>query len=301
MQMAYTRFACLIAAVLAVAACSGFRGVDLSIPQDLLTADTEESLLSSMSLLDGCSLAGTWKYESEKDPEIWGYMIIEVVLNRVRGAIEHHVPRWFGDSRWLFVFRGIINPDGLSATASTVGYAVGYPRRRSTRPTNMGLTLKDDGLIMKATRLKPDASGPWESNYEAKKIQSGQCQKSVLYVARIEDWVLGTSYSRDSDWDVILLERNRQRELCLAAHQGDAEAQYTLGNNYKSGQSGTAPDAARAYLWYSLAGDFRNAIQLKETVASAMTASQMDEAERLVANWRPKPHKCEFEPLQSYY
>jgi hypothetical protein len=51
----------------------------------------------------------------------------------------------------------------------------------------------------------------------------------------------------------------------------------------------------------SLAGDFRNAIQLKETVASAMTASQMDEAERLVANWRPKPHKCEFEPLQSYY
>ncbi len=68
MQMAYTRFACLLAAVLVVAGCSSFRPVDLSIPQDLLNADTEESLLLGLSQSDGCSLEGSWKYVSEKDP-----------------------------------------------------------------------------------------------------------------------------------------------------------------------------------------------------------------------------------------
>ncbi len=119
----------------------------------------------------------------------------------------------------------------------------------------------------------------------------------MLYVARIEDWAFRWSLiSRNqSGWDEVLLERNRQRELCIAAHQGDAEAQYTLGNNYKFGLPGTSPDAARAYLWYSLAGDFRDAIQVKETEASAMNFSQLAEAERLVANWRPNPNDCEFE------
>jgi len=291
MEMAYTRFACLITAVFAVTGCSNLRPVDRSIPQDLLTADTEESLLSSMSLLDGCSLAGTWKYEGENDPEYWGYMIIEVVLNRVRGTIEHHEPHWFGDARRLIMFRGNVNPDGLSATARMAQYTGHSPSWRGS----LRLTPNDGGLNLLSTQ--PHEGGVWSSKFHAKKIQSGQWQKSVLYVARIEDWAFRQSSisHNQSEWDVVLLQRNRQRELCLAAHQGDAEAQYTLGNNYKFGQSGTSPDAARAYLWYSLAGDFRDAIQFKETEASAMNFSQRAEAERLVANWRPNPNHCEFE------
>ncbi len=70
---------------------------------------------------------------------------------------------------------------------------------------------------------------------------------------------------------------------------------FRLGPLTRFGLSGTTPDAARAYLWYSLAGDFRDAGDLKETEASAMNFSQLAEAERLVANWRPNPNDCEFE------
>ncbi len=289
--MSCTRVVSLLVAVLVVAGCSSFRPIDLSIPQDLLNADSEESLRSSMSLLDGCSLAGTWKYEDENDPEYWGYMIIEVVLNRVRGTIKHHVPRWGADSRQSFVFRGNINPDGLSATVRSAAYTGHSPAWN----TVLRLTPNDGGLGLYFTgRHKGKA---WSAIWHAKKIQSGQCQESVLYVARIEDWAFRQSSisHNQSEWDAVLIERNRQRELCLAAHQGDAEAQYTLGNNHKFGLSGTTPDAARAYLWYSLAGDFKNAGQLKETEASAMNFSQLAEAERLVANWRPNPNDCEFE------
>jgi hypothetical protein len=242
-----------------------------------------------MSLLDGCSLAGTWKYEDENDPEYWGYMIIEVVLNRVRGTIEHHEPHWFGDARRLYIFRGEVNPDGFSARARSA--AVTGPAWNAS----LRLTPNDGGLSLFFTgRHKGKA---WSSIWQAKKIQSGECQKSVLYVARIEDWHFRWSsiaYNQ-SGWDEVLLERNRQRELCIAAHQGDVEAQFTLGNNYKSGLSGTTPDAARAYLWYSLAGDFKDAGQLKDSEASTMNFSQLAEAERLLANWRPNPDECEFE------
>ncbi len=289
--MACTRFVSLLVAVLVVAGCSSFRGVDLSIPQDLLEADSEESLQLRMSQSDGCALAGTWKYEHRKDPEYWGYVIIEVVLNRVRGTVEHHQPHWTGDSRRLFLFRGNVNPDGLSATARSAAYTGHSPAWN----TVLRLTPNDGGLNLLSTQ--PHEGGVRSSRWKAKKIQSGQCQESVLYVARIEDWAFRQSSisHNQSEWDAVLIERNRQRELCLAAHQGDAEAQYTLGNNHKFGLSGTTPDAARAYLWYSLAGDFRDAGDLKETEASAMNFSQRAEAERLVANWRPNPNHCEFE------
>ncbi len=66
MQMAYTRFPCLLAAGLVVAGFSG--RVNLEIPQELLNADTEEALLLGLSQSDGFSLEGSWKYVSEKDP-----------------------------------------------------------------------------------------------------------------------------------------------------------------------------------------------------------------------------------------
>ena len=120
----------MLAAGLVVAGCSG--RVNLEIPQELLNADTEEALLLGLSQSDGCSLEGSWKYVSEKDPEYWGYIIIEVVLNRVRGTIEHHYPRAWFEHRTRLVFRGIINPDGLSATVSTVGYYYTRPEQPAT-------------------------------------------------------------------------------------------------------------------------------------------------------------------------
>ena len=80
---------------------------------------------------------------------------------------------------------------------------------------------------------------------------------------------------------------------CLAAHQGFAEARLLLGKHYKRGFDPISQDSVRAYLWFSLVGDMKNAVRYKDQQASVMTAAQLAEAERLVAEWKPNPAVCE--------
>ena len=82
---------------------------------------------------------------------------------------------------------------------------------------------------------------------------------------------------------------------CVAAHYGHAKARYAVGNYYRYGRGPISPDLIRAYLWYSLAGDVENAIRFKNQEASAMTAEQITEAERLLVEWQPNPAECELE------
>ncbi len=79
-----------------------------------------------------------------------------------------------------------------------------------------------------------------------------------------------------------------------AADQGDPDAQLNLGLMYAHGD-GLKKNYATAYKWFSLAffhspaGEYRDlAFRYRENVASAMTAAQIEKAERLVKRWKPK-------------
>ena len=79
-----------------------------------------------------------------------------------------------------------------------------------------------------------------------------------------------------------------------AADQGDPDAQLNLGLMYAQGD-GLKRNYLTAYKWFSLAffhysaGEYRdNAFRNRENVASAMTAAQIEKAERLVRRWKPK-------------
>ncbi len=79
-----------------------------------------------------------------------------------------------------------------------------------------------------------------------------------------------------------------------AADQGDPDAQLNLGLMYAQGE-GVKRNYTMAYKWFSLAffhypaGESRqNAFRNRENVAAAMTAAQIEKAERLVRRWKPK-------------
>ncbi len=79
-----------------------------------------------------------------------------------------------------------------------------------------------------------------------------------------------------------------------AADQGDPDAQLNLGLMYAQGD-GLKRNYVTAYKWFALAffhypaGESRdNAFRNRENVAAAMTAPQIEKAERLVRRWKPK-------------
>ena len=75
-----------------------------------------------------------------------------------------------------------------------------------------------------------------------------------------------------------------------AAEQGEAIAQFNLGNMYVQGH-GVAKDYVQAHLWLSLSaaqGD-EDALKLRNRIARQMTSAQISEAERLAWEWNPQP------------
>lgn len=88
-----------------------------------------------------------------------------------------------------------------------------------------------------------------------------------------------------------------------AADQGDGGAQYRLGFAYARGR-GVPQDNVLAYMWFALAvqavsrGPVRGIpgplgpvqpIQLRDMVATQLTAEQLAEARRLTREWKPTP------------
>ena len=75
----------------------------------------------------------------------------------------------------------------------------------------------------------------------------------------------------------------------LAAEQGHPYAQHNLGVRYALGQ-GVPQDSVLAHMWFNLSGSngYKGAVEGRNLVETAMTPSQIEEAQRLARNWRPK-------------
>jgi len=84
--------------------------------------------------------------------------------------------------------------------------------------------------------------------------------------------------------------------LGRAAEQGDAQAQFNLGVGHFRGQ-GVSQDYVEAYKWVNLAvsgaakADHERYVKARETIAAAMSAAQLAEAQRRASEWMPKPEK----------
>jgi TPR repeat protein len=75
----------------------------------------------------------------------------------------------------------------------------------------------------------------------------------------------------------------------LSAEQGNAHAQFNLGQMYYQGQ-GVTQDYIQAHMWFNLAGASGDADSIKnrDAVANKMTPEQIAEAQRLAREWKPK-------------
>ena len=75
----------------------------------------------------------------------------------------------------------------------------------------------------------------------------------------------------------------------LPADQGDAVAQLNLGSMYALGQ-GVPQDYVQAHMWSNLAAAQGNAVGAKNRnlAAEQMTPQQIERAQELARNWKPK-------------
>ena len=75
----------------------------------------------------------------------------------------------------------------------------------------------------------------------------------------------------------------------MAAEQGHAGAQFVLGTMYDGGQ-GVPQDYVQAHLWYNLAAaqGIEPASKNRDITADKMTPAQINEAQRLAREWKPK-------------
>ena len=78
----------------------------------------------------------------------------------------------------------------------------------------------------------------------------------------------------------------------LAAEQGNADAQYSLGTMYQKGH-GVLQDHARAYMWFnlSLSRGHDVAFKVRDIVAEQMTPSQREQAQQLSEECVAKNYK----------
>ena len=75
----------------------------------------------------------------------------------------------------------------------------------------------------------------------------------------------------------------------LTAEQGDAKAQYNLGNMYAKG-TGVLQDYALAHMWFNLSGSNgdKDAVENRDIIEKRMTPSQIEKAQEMARNWKPK-------------
>ena len=75
-----------------------------------------------------------------------------------------------------------------------------------------------------------------------------------------------------------------------SAQQGYAKAQFTLGGIYFRGQYSVPQDFVLAHMWLNLASaqGFGEASTIRDKLAEKMTPSQIQEAQRLAREFKPK-------------
>ena len=74
----------------------------------------------------------------------------------------------------------------------------------------------------------------------------------------------------------------------LSAEQGDATSQFNLGTMYEVGQ-GVPQDYLLAHMWLNIAGSngYEDAIKKRNILENKMTPQQIEEAQRMARNWKP--------------
>jgi uncharacterized protein len=75
----------------------------------------------------------------------------------------------------------------------------------------------------------------------------------------------------------------------LSAEQGDVDAQFKLGVSYGMGR-GVSKDNALAHMWWNLSGSNGNkeAAENRDIVETKMTPQQIEKAQEMARNWKPK-------------
>ena len=75
----------------------------------------------------------------------------------------------------------------------------------------------------------------------------------------------------------------------LSAEQEFAEAQFSLGNIYEDGQ-GVPQDFVLSHMWFNLAGsnELKIAVASRKILETKMTPSQIEKAQEMARNWKPK-------------
>ena len=75
----------------------------------------------------------------------------------------------------------------------------------------------------------------------------------------------------------------------LSAEQGLAQAQNNLGLMYQNGR-GVPQDYALAHMWFNLCGSSgdKDCVKNRNIVEEKMTPQQIEKAQRLTRNWKPK-------------
>ena len=90
-------------------------------------------------------------------------------------------------------------------------------------------------------------------------------------------------------------------KLHRAADQGLAIAHFVLGGMYARGQ-GVPEDVVRAHMWLDLSAAHvariagaqklaRDVQEMRDALARKMTATQIEEAQKLAREWKPKPER----------
>ena len=100
-------------------------------------------------------------------------------------------------------------------------------------------------------------------------------------------WMLGQALLTGSLGETD--EAEAVRWLQLAADQGHALAQRDMGMLYEQGQ-GVTPDVLEAFFWYSLASrqDSSRARLRRDALAAMLTAEQHEAIAARLKGWRPK-------------
>ena len=147
---------------------------------------------------------------------------------------------------------------------------------------NAGDRDPDDRLLTSVEQEEAEAFELYRIAAE-QGVAGAQCRLGVMYAE-------GRGVTQD--------DTESARWFQLAAEQGDAEAQGGLGLAYAAGR-GVSQNLVASHMWVTLAlsqltGVTRNgALRFRETIAAAMTAEQIADAERLAQAWTPATNSSE--------
>jgi uncharacterized protein len=88
----------------------------------------------------------------------------------------------------------------------------------------------------------------------------------------------------------------------LSAEQGYAQAQYYMGEMYANGQ-GVPQDYVSAHMWWNLAGSNgeKYAIRKRNRIERKMSPLQIEKAQDMVRNWKPKQERSLFEKFKEKF